>query len=74
MHVHTISRSIIRFMITSLFTSYVLFIGTLGERSGSNMEVILYWELASLFREGSLIDKLINEDKSKLNHSDIIMI
>ena len=31
------------------------------------MEVILYWELATLFREGSLIDKLINEDKSNFH-------
>ena len=38
--------------------------GVLGEDSGENIEVILHWELATLFKEGSFIDKLVNEDKS----------
>ncbi|XP_065912688.1 phospholipase D2-like [Dysidea avara] len=37
--------------------------GVLGEDSGENIEVILHWELATLFKEGSFIDKLVNEDK-----------
>ena len=37
----------------------------LGIKDGGNIEIILYWELSTLFRKGSLFDKLVNEDKSK---------
>jgi len=39
--------------------------GVLGEQSGENLEVILHWKLATLFKKGSLVDKLVNEDKSE---------
>ena len=54
------------FLIIFLIT-IILLTGILGEDSGNNLEVILYWELASLFKKGSLIDKLINEDKGYIS-------
>ena len=52
----------------SVMITIIFYAGVLGEESGNNLEVILYWELASLFRKGSLIDKLINEDKGDFMH------
>ena len=51
---------------TIVLALFMLYLDNLGEKRGSNMEVIFYWELSTLFREGSLIDKLVNEDKSNL--------
>lgn len=46
----------------------------LGVKDAGNIEVILYWELSTLFRKGSLFDKLVNEDKSKYFYTELYLV